>query len=102
MFKGIRIVNSKLPSIVVLTILPMIIGVSAARAQSTAGTTTEAAKPLLAHDKAVAHPGTSLTLGLTGIPTIGDAGGGGVVTRFNGKIEDEHGPKKKPKKSPDK
>jgi hypothetical protein len=65
MFKGIRIVHSRLVSLVVLTILTMVIGVSAARAQSAAGTTTPvtgAAEPVVPQDKAVANSGTSLTL----------------------------------------
>jgi hypothetical protein len=65
MFKGIRTDRSRLVSLVVLTILTLVIGVSAARAQSTAATTTHvtgAAKHVLPQDKPVTHPGTSLTL----------------------------------------
>ena len=75
MFNGIRIVHSTLVSLVVLTILTMVIGVSAARAQSAAGTTTlvtGAAKLVLPQDKAVA--GSLLTLetrGLLAEKTIG-------------------------------
>jgi len=77
MFNGIRIVHSTLVSLVVLTILTMVIGVSAARAQSAAGTTTlvtGAAKLVLPQDKAVAHPGSLLTVetgGLLAEKTIG-------------------------------
>ena len=89
MFKGVRIVHSRLASLVVLTILTMFIGVSAARAQSAAGTppVTGAAKPVLPQDKAVAHPGTLLTLGTGGLledktigtPPIGTPGTGDPV-----------------------
>ena len=84
MFQGIRIVHSKLISSVVLTtILTMVIGLSAARAQSTAGTTTTVTgvtKPVPPQDKPGAHPGTSLTLGLSGTPTVG-----GKLTAFDSK-----------------
>ena len=90
MFKGIRIVHSRLASLVVLTILTMFMGISAARAQSAAGTTTPvtgAGKPVLPQDKAVAHPGTLLTLETGGLladktigtPPIGTPGTGDPV-----------------------
>jgi hypothetical protein len=90
MFKGIRIVHSRLVSLVVLTILTMVIGVSAARAQNAAGTTppvTGEPKPVLPQDKAVAHPGTLLTLETGGLlaektigtPPIGTPGTGDPV-----------------------
>jgi len=89
-FIGIRIDRSKLISLAVLTILIVVVGASAARAQSTAGTTTPvtaAVKPVLPH-KAVAHPGTSLTVESAsnlladrtiGTPPIGTPGTGDPV-----------------------
>ena len=90
MFKGIRIVHSRLASLVVLTILIMFIGISAARAQSSAGTTTPvtgAPKLVLPQGKAVAHPGKLLTLETSGLladktigtPPIGTPGTGDPV-----------------------
>ena len=77
MFKGIRIDRSKLVSLVVLTILIMIIGVSAARAQSTGGTTTRvtgAANVQGGAQSNVVTPAKRYTLGLTGIPIVGAGG----------------------------
>ena len=90
MFKGIRIDRSKLVSLVVLTILTMVIGVSAARAQSAADATipvTGTAKSVLPQGKAVAHPGTLLTIETGGLltdktigtPPIGTPGTGDPV-----------------------
>ena len=76
-----RLVHSSVVSLVVLTILTMSLGVSAARAQSTVGTITQVTgaaniqrgaqnipavsnMPVLLHDKVVTQPGTSLTIGL--------------------------------------
>jgi hypothetical protein len=90
MFKGIRIVHSRLASLVVLTILTMFMGISAARAQSAADATTPVtgtAKSVLPQDKAVAHPGTLLTIETGGLltdktigtPPIGTPGTGDPV-----------------------
>jgi hypothetical protein len=91
MFKGIRIVHSRLASLVFLTTLTMVMGVSAARAQSAAGITTPvtgAAKPVLPQDKAVAHQGKLLTLETGGLfaadktigtPPLGTPGTGDPV-----------------------
>src|ERR1700688_3554829 len=104
MFNGIRIDRSKLISWVVLSILIMVIGVSAARAQGASGITTGVTGAANvqgdAHSKVVT-PAKSYTLGLTGIPTVAGVGSGGAAARhFNGIAEDEH-PKPKPKpKSP--
>src|SRR5882762_5270175 len=85
MFKGIRIVHSRLASLVVLTILTMFMGISAARAQSAADATTPVAgtaKSVPPQGKAVAHPGTLLTIetgGLLTDKTIGTPGTGDPV-----------------------
>src|SRR5260370_30569811 len=90
MFNEIRIVHSTLASLVVMTILTMLIGVSAAPVQSAAGTTTPvtgAAKPVLPQVKAVAHTGSLLTVETGGLlaektigtPPIGTPGTGDPV-----------------------
>jgi len=85
----------------------MVIGVSAARAQSTGGTTTKvtgAANIQGGAQSKVVTPPKTYTLGLTGIPTVAGVGSGGAAAQhFNGIAEDggEKPPKPpKPPKSP--
>jgi FecR protein len=75
------LINSRLVSLVILTVLFMGLGVQSARAQSTVGTITQVTgaaniqrgnqtipavsnMPVMLHDKVITQPGTELTIGL--------------------------------------